>query len=217
MPEPIAPPNPHQPDTLNVRRLIGPRAWPLAAILAVIGAYVWTIKPGHAFIPDDFAAYVTHASNLAEGRPYTDIRYVPNRAAVGFAPARGYPPIYPLILAPVYKFRGADLRAMKIMTVLCFGVSLGAFALIFEGVLPPWVILAAILAVGFNIEFWEQRDYLLSEFPYLTFSFCALITAQKIYETLEPRAWGFGGALMLRCCFTPPMGRGRSQSLCCPH
>ena len=68
-------------------------------------------------MPEDFAAYVMHASNLVEGRPYTDIHYVPNPDTVGFAPAHGYPPMYPLILAPVYKFRGFDLRAMKIVTV----------------------------------------------------------------------------------------------------
>jgi hypothetical protein len=197
MPETIATQNPREPGTSHIKLVIWLRVWPLAAILAVVAAYTATVTLGHAFIPDDFAAYVMHAANLAEGRPYSDIRYVPNPAAVGFAPARGYPPVYPLILAPIYKFRGVDLRAMKITTVLCFGVSLGAFALLFELMLPPWAISAAILAVGFNIVFWEQRDYLLSEFAYLMFSFCALITAQKIYETLEARTWRIGGALAL--------------------
>jgi hypothetical protein len=170
---------------------------PLLAILFIVAIYVATVTPGHAFLMDDFAGYVMHAANLAEGHSYTDIRYVPNPETVGFAPAHGYPPVYPLILAPVYKIWGLNLRAMKIVTVTCFGISLGALALLFEGTLPPWAISAAILIVGFNIVFWEQRDYLLSEFPYLMFSFCALLTAQKVYEVLDVRQWRIGAALLL--------------------
>lgn len=165
--------------------------------LAVLGIYAATVTPGHSLVEDDFAAYVMHAANLVEGRPYTDIRYVPNLATVGFAPAHGYPPVYPLILAPVYKIWGLNLRAMKIATVLCFGVFLGAFSLLLEDALPPWAVSASLLIVGLNVAFWEQRDYVMSEFPYLMFSFCALLAAQKIYKNLDPRTWRFGGALLL--------------------
>jgi hypothetical protein len=162
-----------------------------------VGIYAATITPGHIFGQDDFAAYLMHAANLVEGRPYTAINYVPNPDAPWIGPSHGYPPVYPLILAPIYKFRGFDLRAMKIVTVLCFGVFLAAFAFLWEGERPPWLLSAAILVVGFNIVFWEQRDYLLSEFPYLMFSFCALLAAQKIYEYLDPRTWRLGAALLL--------------------
>jgi len=171
--------------------------WCWIAVAAMMVTYVATLTYGHPFGLDDFAAYVMHAENLVDGHPYTDIRYVPNPNALWMAPSRGYPPVYPLILAPVYKLRGFDLRAMKIVTVLCFGVFLVSFVLFLGDEIPAWAVSAAILLLGFNLVFWEQRDYLLSEFPYLMFSFGALLVAQKIYERLDPRAWRFGGALLL--------------------
>jgi hypothetical protein len=179
-------------------RLFRIRIWTLTLILAITAIYGATVTPGHAVTMDDFAAYVMHAVNLVEGRPYTDIHYVFNPDAISvLAPVHGYPPIYPMLLAPVYKINGINLRAMKIITVLCFGVFMAAFSLLFENSLPQWVIFALILLLGLNVAFWEQRDYLMSEFPYLMFSFCALLTAQQIYETLDSRSWRFGPALLL--------------------
>ncbi len=184
-------------ESVRRQRVIRLRIVPAIVTLAVLGIYAATDTPGHAFEEDDFAAYVMHAENLVEGRPYTDIRYVPNPATVGFAPAQGYPPVYPLILAPVYKIWGLNLRAMKIMTVFCFGVFLGAFSLLFENALPAWGVSAALLIMGLNVAFWEQSNYVLSEFPYLMFSFCALLAAQNIYKNLDPRTWRIGAALLL--------------------
>lgn len=171
--------------------------WGWIAVAVVMMAYVATLTPGHPFALDDFAAYVMHAENLVDGHAYTDIRYVPNPDALWMAPSHGYPPVYPLILAPVYKLRGFDLRAMKMVTVLCFGVFLVSFVSFLGDEIPTWAVCAAILLLSFNLVFWEQRDYLLSEFPYLMFSFCALLVAQRIYEQLDPRSWRFGAALLL--------------------
>ncbi len=73
----------------------------LVAVIAAV--YLTHVTPGHVFVNDDFAAYVMQAANLVEGRPYTAINYVPNPKALWLAPANGYPPVYPLLLAPVYK------------------------------------------------------------------------------------------------------------------
>jgi hypothetical protein len=50
--------------------------------LIVAIAYLATLTPGHAFIGDDFAAYIMHAANLVERRPYAAINYVPNPKAL---------------------------------------------------------------------------------------------------------------------------------------
>lgn len=197
MPERIATENLRSPDSECGQGVIRLRIWPLTMILVITAIYAATVTPGHAFMPDDFAAYVMHAANLVEGRPYTDIHYIFNPDAISLAPVHGYPPIYPLILAPVYKICGLNLRAMKIITALCFGIFMGAFSLLFEDSVPQWAVSALILVLGLNIAFWEQRDYLMSEFPYLMFSFCALLTAQKVYKTLDSRSWRFSAALVL--------------------
>ena len=44
---------------------------PLVLLLAVIGAfYVLTLRQGHRW-GDDFAMYILHARNIAEGRAYS--------------------------------------------------------------------------------------------------------------------------------------------------
>src|ERR1700746_244095 len=73
--------------------------WAVIAIIAV--AYLATLTGGHPILGGDYAAYIMHASNLAEGRPYADLHFIPNPEAMWFIPANGYPPVYPLLLAPI--------------------------------------------------------------------------------------------------------------------
>jgi len=54
----------------------------------VVVVYATTVTPGHPFALDDFAAYVMHAENLVDGRPYTDIKYVPNPDGYGCRPRK---------------------------------------------------------------------------------------------------------------------------------
>ena len=97
----------------------------IVAIVFVISiCYLVSLNPGHVFVNDDFAAYIMHAKNLVEGHPYSDIRYIPNPDAMWLSPATGYPPVYPAILAPVYRMFGLDLQVMKIATVSVFSASL---------------------------------------------------------------------------------------------
>ena len=192
--------------SLVTRFRIGPVLALMLAILTVLLAYLATLTAGHAFIGDDFAAYVMHAVNLAEGHAYHDIRYVTNPAAIGFSRRRVHPPVYPLLLAPVYKIWGLNLHAMKVVTVACFGVSLGVLALLFRARLPQWALSALIGLIGFNIVFWSQHDYLLSESAFLMFSFGALLAAQKIYADLKPKEWRFGAAFLLSVLFYAAYG-----------
>lgn len=58
----------------DVRRRVS--EWAIVFALALI--YLTRPTPGHVFANDDFTAYVMHAANLAEGRPYSAIHYIPN-------------------------------------------------------------------------------------------------------------------------------------------
>jgi hypothetical protein len=157
----------------------------LAAIVIVVAIfYVATLKPGHVFVNDDFAAYIMHARNLVEGHSYSDIRYIPNPDAMWLSPTSGYPPIYPMILAPVYRIFGLDLRAFKIATVLCFIGFLAVYAELTRKEIGWSGCAALLLLLGFNPVFWGQCDFILSEFPYLLFSFAALLVIKRIYARL---------------------------------
>jgi hypothetical protein len=177
----------------NVRKNL--LRWGVIVFVAV--AYLASVSPGHVFVNDDFAAYVMHAANLVEGRPYTFIHYVPNPQALWLAPTNGYPPVYPMILAPAYKVWGLNLRALKIVTVLCFVGFLVIFELFTRPMLSPLLSICALLVLSLNPIFWDQRNYILSEFPYLMFSFGALLVIQYTYKDLSSQDLRLGAALLL--------------------
>ncbi len=170
----------------------------VGAILIVAAiCYVVTLKPGHVFVNDDFAAYVMHAKNLVQGHPYSDIRYIPNPDAMWLSPANGYPPVYPAILALVYRVFGDDLHAFKIATVLCFvGFMIAYVALTRDEM--GWTGSAILLVlVSCNPVFWGQRDFILSEYPYLLFSFAALLAIERTYAGLERDRIEIGKAVLV--------------------
>jgi hypothetical protein len=169
--------------------------WGVFGVIAI--AYFCDLKPGHIFVNDDFAAYVMHAANLVEGRPYAVVNYVANPKALWLAPSKGYPPVYPLILVPIYRVFGLNLRAFKVVTVVCFVIFLAIFEALIRTMLSPALSVCASLVLAFNPVFWNQRDYILSEFPYLMFSFAALLVIQRTYECLTPEKLKFGAALLL--------------------
>jgi hypothetical protein len=170
----------------------------LAGIVVVVAIfYLVTLKPGHVFVNDDFAAYIMHAKNLVEGRSYADIRYIPNPDAMWLSPASGYPPIYPMILAPVYRIFGLDLQAFKIATVLCFVGFLAVYAELTREEIGWSGCAALLLLLGFNPVFWGQRDFILSECPYLLFSFAASLVIEQAYARLDRHQVDVRSALLV--------------------
>ncbi len=143
----------------------------LAAIVVIGLFYGLTFRAGHAW-GDDFAMYIIQARNLAAGQfaGPTGYIYNPNIAVLG---PRAYPPLFPLLLAPIYLLRGLDFTAMKVGILLLF---LAALYLIFEicrkrlDFLPS---VAVVLTVGFSPLFWEFKDNVVSDLPFL-FSRCSL-------------------------------------------
>jgi hypothetical protein len=156
-----------------------------AVILVAAICYAATLTSGHVFVNDDFAAYVMHARNLVEGNPYSDIGYIPNPDAMWISPSSGYPPIYPAILAPIYWLFGLNLHAFKIATIFCFVGFLSVYAELIESEIGSVATAILILLLSFNPVFWEQREFILSEFPYLLFSFAALLAIERVYAVLE--------------------------------
>lgn len=170
-------------------------AWVLVALISA--SYFIGLTPGHILAQDDFAAYVMHAANLVEGHPYGEIRYVANPDAPWISPASGYPPAYPLLLAPVYRLRGFDLHAMKIVTVFTFAVFLAAFAAWVRPLVSPLIRVIAVALVGLSPAFWSYRDFISSEFPYLMFSFLALAAIRRATASHTDDSWRPGWAVLL--------------------
>jgi hypothetical protein len=106
----------------------------LAGLIGVVGGiHLATLRDGQEW--NDFSLYVAHTRNIVEGRPYADTGYVYNPADPVLSP-RTYPPIFPLLLVPVYLIWGMNLTAMKVWVVLLFMALLGGLAFLFQKRLP---------------------------------------------------------------------------------
>ena len=169
--------------------------WVLVAVIAA--SYFYGLTPGHVFVQDDFAGYVMQAENLVEGHRYTDIRYVPNPLAPWVSSANGYPPVYPLLLAVVYRWRGLDFLAMKAITVATFVVFLVGFAAWVRPLVSARLRVLVVILVGLSPVFWNYRDLVSSEFPYMMMSFLALLAMQRTPAVGDDRKWHVGWALLM--------------------
>jgi hypothetical protein len=155
--------------------------WTLLLLL-VIGIalfYGFTLREGHAW-GDDFSQYLLHARNIAEGRSYNDIHFIRN--PLHFIAPQAYPPLVPLVLAPVYYFFGLDLTAMKLAQLACFCLALLVIGRLFGRSLSTWCVLVVITLFALNPYVWNQKDIIQSEYLFLLFSFLALLLMELHYN-----------------------------------
>jgi hypothetical protein len=159
----------------------------LCAVL--VGAlFVLTIREGEDW-GDDFSLYIHHAENIARGIPYGETGYIynPHNPAVG---PKIYPPGFPLLLAPVVKLFGRNLWFMKLEIVLFFVGSLLLVFALFRSVLPPGYVHALVLVMGPNPFFWDFKDHVLSDLPFLFFVLLSLylfLRADALNSSLRRR------------------------------
>ena len=146
--------------------------WLLAFLLLTASFYLLTLRPGHDW-GDDFAQYIHHAKNIALGLDYTQTGYIWNPRFPELGPPT-YPPVFPLLLAPIYAARGLDLGAMKVIVTLCFVAALYFIALTFRPVLRPRYVLVLLILIGLNPYFWRLKDSVLSDLPFLLFIYLSL-------------------------------------------
>jgi hypothetical protein len=146
----------------------------LAAVVIVgVGAFqIATIRPGHSW-GDDFAMYIQQAENLVAGLPFTSSGYIYNRSYPDLGPP-SYPPLYPLVIAPVYRAFGLNLTAMKVVGIACFVMALLLVSLIFASSLEPPALVLLIAAVGLNPFLWQQKDQIGSDLLFFFLSMLAL-------------------------------------------
>jgi hypothetical protein len=148
-----------------------PAAVPLA-ILALAVFYLVTLVKGQNW-SGDFSLYILHAQNLVEGRHYLDTGYLLNPVSKFVGPY-GYPPVFPLLLTPVYAFFGLDLEALKWVGVLSFCFSLWLAAKIFEIRLERRFVFPLVLVVGLNAYLWDATNLIRADFTFMVFCYLSL-------------------------------------------
>jgi Dolichyl-phosphate-mannose-protein mannosyltransferase len=155
----------------------------LALILSVAGFYFVTLRPGHVW-GDDFAQYIQHGFNLVNGRPYTESGYIYNPQFPDIGP-RAYPPLFPFLLAPVLKFAGINLTALKTVGILFFSLALAAIFRIAHRRLSFPYALGVIAVLAFHPYLWDYKDKISSDIPFL----CSCFVALWLLVECETRGW----------------------------
>lgn len=149
-------------------------------LLAILGFHLATLREGHSW-GGDFSQYLLHARNLATGLPYGEIPFVPNPDYPDHAP-RAYPPVFPLLLAPVYARFGLNFTALKVAVNLFLVLWLGLlYRLARRDLSPGWGLWVVAIA-GLSPLVWLFKDEVLPDGPYLGFTLLALAAAEGIRE-----------------------------------
>lgn len=114
---------------------------------------------------DDYAQYLLHAQALADGRPYTDIGFIPSRLAPFGGPS-ARPPGLPLILAPVVAAGGTRSPMIPLLSI---GLSLAflVFAVrTFRDREPRELTMVVGLLSGIQPEMLHFAPQPLSDLPF---------------------------------------------------
>lgn len=154
------------------------------AIVAVIGIfYSITLYEGHDW-SGDFSQYIHHAKNLVDGKHYLDTGYIVSSSAKFVGPY-AYPPVFPILLAPVYWLNGLDFEAMKLVAIVSLCLSLLLLPRIFNDQLSRPQQITLILLVGANPFFWEYRNNILSDYTFILFSYLSLRLMQQFLQPAD--------------------------------
>ena len=180
----------------------------IGLILLIALFYGLTIRQGHEW-GDDFAMYIHHAENIAAHRPYAATGYIYNPNEPSYGPM-AYPPMFPSLLAPLVRLYGRNLMAMKIEEVIFFALALLSIYGYYRRDLPWPYLLALIAIIGFNPLFWEIKDCITSDIPFLFFFFLAAALIYNPFgEAPSWRPWAHGvavGLTLYACCSTRSLG-----------
>ncbi len=111
--------------------------------------------------------YIMNANNLANGIPYADTGYLYNIDTANVGP-KAYPPVFPLMLAPIIAIWGISLKALKLVGVVCFVfLLLYINTKILPGKMSPVFRIIYLVIIGFYPPFFLQANDILSDIPFL--------------------------------------------------
>ncbi len=153
----------------------------LVLFLLLLGSFYAYFLTPYADWGDDYAMYVAHAKNIAEGKKYADTGYIPNPTRI-ICPAF-YPPVFPLLLAPAYKIFGLNFVAFKIVILCSFLLFLLFVFKLFQAELNETYALITVLFLGAHpFFFYFITRLVLSDVPFLLFAYIFLFFAYQTFK-----------------------------------
>jgi hypothetical protein len=167
---------------------------------------------GHVW-GDDYAAYISQAKSIVEGT--IDELIAINKHRVENSTLWIGPVVSPwglsLLLSPIYYLFGLDIHVMKIYLVFFFLTSILAFFLLFKDTLSNAQNLLLVTVFGLNPWFFDYRDNVFSDMPYVFFSLLTLlfikrfVMLNKIWIS-ELTGYGLIGFFIFFSSFIRPFG-----------
>jgi hypothetical protein len=145
-------------------------------IAAVLLFQLCTIRQGQGWT-GDFALYLQHAINIVEGNPYHETRFIPNPHNPFHSP-KAYPPVYPLLLAPIYALRGIDLEALKLVATLLLPFALLVATAPFASLITSVERVALFALLGFSPYLTDFKSHIVSDVPFLLLTSVAVLASQ---------------------------------------
>jgi len=160
------------------------RNLPSNICILLIGCfYLFNLSNGHDW-GGDFSMYIHHAKNIATGVPYAQTGYIYNPDAAQYGP-QAYPPVFPLLLTPIILIWGINLLALKIPGILCFLLFLFFLNNWIINSLPAFFRILLLVMIGFSPPFFLQAEMILSDIPFLLFTYIALYRFDMMFSCEE--------------------------------
>ncbi|MGP8243122.1 MAG: hypothetical protein ACLQVN_01225 [Bryobacteraceae bacterium] len=179
--------------------------WDLFAVLALLAVLIptyWlTVRPGQDW-GGDFSQYIAHARNLAFGRPYSETSYQVTLPEAAIHMPANYPPVFPLLLAPIYRAYGLNYLPMKtLVQALLLAACICLYALARLRGLKPLPSAAAAAAFALSGLVLGIKDSIVSDTAYLLFASLTL----ALLAFVEQRNWDGARPLLAAAIVLPPM------------
>ncbi|MGA2145575.1 MAG: hypothetical protein ABSH49_11510 [Bryobacteraceae bacterium] len=173
----------------------------LALLLVLIPIYWATLRPGQNW-GGDFSQYIAHARNLALGRPYGETTYVVTIPGMTEYMPNRYPPVFPLLLAPVYRAYGLNFLPMKMLVqALLLAACICLYALARQRGMRPLPSAVAASAFALSGVVLGIKDSVISDPSYLFFAALALV----LLTFVERRGWDSTHPLLAAALVLPPI------------
>lgn len=130
----------------------------------------------------DTSQYYIYATSLAQGEGYADL------SRPGHPPANGFPPGYPLLMAPLRAMTGSIVAQKILNGFMLFGAA-ALFFLFLRRAVPQPLALTAVLVALLNYRVLQFASIMMSEMSYLLFSALALWLLYRFDTDGKRRSW----------------------------
>jgi len=147
----------------------------LTLLLFSITLFSWGIHNFHDW-GDDFAQYIKEGENIAEGKPFYQSGYIYNPLNHEYAPPF-YPPGFPLVISPVIKIWGVNIKALLIFQSLIVVFTLVSLFFFFRRFTREFYAICLAIACVYSRTVIELKQAVLSDL------LCLLCTT--IYLTIR--------------------------------